>query len=257
MKTTRTWIIIVSMLVFLGDNASAYCILGSGCPQSGTGWPGDTATFHSNGFSGSNSTFDSAFVEALNSWNNLSDFSYSSISDSVDPCGGPDSTRGWKFDSTNCGISFGGAVLAVTTSWASFFSPSLDNIIDADITFNTAFTWDVHNGSGSNIDFRRVAVHELGHALGLGHDETFPAIMSASIASVETPQADDINGLIALYGGTVTSVIWVDFSYAGAEFGTESQPYNTLAEAINAVSSGGTVKIKASTTSKTIEHDKN
>ncbi|MHC4269920.1 MAG: matrixin family metalloprotease [Planctomycetota bacterium] len=67
--------------------------------------------------------------------------------------------------------------------------------------FNTAFTWDVHNGSGPNIDFKRVATHELGHALGLDHDNTFPALMNTTYSqNIETPQTDDINGLRAIYG---------------------------------------------------------
>ncbi len=52
-------------------------------------------------------------------------------------------------------------------------------------------------------------------------------------------------------------IVHVDFTYTGTELGTESQPYNTLAEAINAVSSGGTVIIKAGTTSETLTIDKN
>lgn len=40
---------------------------------------------------------------------------------------------------------------------------------------------------------------------------------------------------------------WVDFAYTGAETGSQSQPFNTLNEAINAVASGGTINIKGNT----------
>ena len=44
------------------------------------------------------------------------------------------------------------------------------------------------------------------------------------------------------------SSTWVDFAYAGAvERGTTDQPFNTLAEGVAAVTSGGTVKIKGDT----------
>lgn len=134
MRTIRVWIVVISMLVFLDGKASAYCIQGSGCPQSGTGWPGDTATFQSNGFSGSNSTFDSAFADALDSWNNLSNFSFSSINAAADPCGAPNSTHGWSFNSNICGTSFGSTTLAVAITWRS---GSTNEIIDADIILMT------------------------------------------------------------------------------------------------------------------------
>lgn len=41
--------------------------------------------------------------------------------------------------------------------------------------------------------------------------------------------------------------VWVDFAYAGLEFGTESQPVNMLGEGVILVPSGGTVKIKGDT----------
>lgn len=46
-------------------------------------------------------------------------------------------------------------------------------------------------------------------------------------------------------------VKWVDFSYTGTESGTKTQPYNTLAEAIERVSVGGEVIINGGSTSET------
>ena len=47
------------------------------------------------------------------------------------------------------------------------------------------------------------------------------------------------------------SIVWVDFNYTGTESGTQSQPYNTLTEAINAVTVGGEIIIKSGVTSET------
>jgi M6 family metalloprotease-like protein len=45
---------------------------------------------------------------------------------------------------------------------------------------------------------------------------------------------------------------WVDFSYTGPMNGTFSSPYNTLTQASNAGSRGGTINIKAGSTSETV-----
>jgi len=50
--------------------------------------------------------------------------------------------------------------------------------------------------------------------------------------------------------------VWVDFNYSGTDLGTESQPYNTLAEAVNAVAEGGEVIIKGGITNEILTIDK-
>ena len=51
----------------------------------------------------------------------------------------------------------------------------------------------------------------------------------------------------------VPTLVWVDFDYSGAEKGTESYPYNTLAEGVDGVQAGGTVRIKAGDTAETLQ----
>jgi len=49
------------------------------------------------------------------------------------------------------------------------------------------------------------------------------------------------------------SLIWVDFDYSGTEVGTESAPFNTLGEGVNAVIPGGTIRIKAGVTGEVLD----
>jgi hypothetical protein len=63
------------------------------------------------------------------------------------------------------------------------------------------------------------------------------------------------DGRELIFEWITASDTWADFQYIGAELGTFAQPFNTLGEAANAASHGGTVKFKtggASTETLTI-----
>ena len=187
------WLIVLLLAVAFVGVSYAYV-------QWGPLWPSSTTTFY---VKYDNGTYDTAFIEAMNKWNGLSNFSFASnTSTYVDPCNSvssPDYLNGYNFSSDDCGRGWGGSTLAVCWMWYSGSTR-----LDTDVVFNSNRSWGVHDGTTTSpYDFKRVAVHEVGHALGLGHETTNTAIMNPYYSTtIIGPQTDDINGLVALYGAT-------------------------------------------------------
>lgn len=96
---------------------------------------------------------------------------------------------------------FGANTLAITVS-----STQGNAYFEADVIFNTAYTWNSYRGNlTGQQDIQRVAIHELGHVLGLNHpDQANPvqsvaAIMNSTVSNIDIMQADDIAGARLLY----------------------------------------------------------
>lgn len=91
--------------------------------------------------------------------------------------------------------------LAVTTAWYIG-----NQRTEADIIFNTAWTWDSYRGivHSGGVDIQRVALHELGHVLGLDHPDeagqAVSAVMNSHVSNLDSLTADDITGAQSLYG---------------------------------------------------------
>jgi predicted Zn-dependent protease len=99
------------------------------------------------------------------------------------------------------GKAFGPDTLALTTWWYVN-----DRLVEADIGFNIGKKWDSYRGTtkpGATYDLRRVALHELGHVLGLGHPndhgQTVVAMMNGTIGNLDSLTVDDIAGIQELY----------------------------------------------------------
>lgn len=96
-------------------------------------------------------------------------------------------------------------ILGTERTYFSTTSPW--HITESDIFFNAAyFSWTTNPASvcgTSNVFLvQRVALHELGHMIGLKHSDVGTAIMAASTGCGDTRQIlqrDDINGLDYLY----------------------------------------------------------
>ncbi|NOZ38725.1 MAG: matrixin family metalloprotease [Planctomycetes bacterium] len=82
--------------------------------------------------------------------------------------------------------------------------PGNGGTIGGDIHFDTAELWsDDENDtlSDQDIDFFTVALHELGHSLGLGHSSVAGSVMVANYTGGRrTLGPDDIAGIQAIYG---------------------------------------------------------
>jgi hypothetical protein len=186
-------------------------------------WRDGTATFHvaMPGTAPNGLAWKDAFVAAMTKWN-ATPFRFVVDDSYVDPCAGyTRHASGTGFPAGNgnarnsidfradlCGNTFGDDVLATTLNLSEGGSLGFDHIVESDIVFNTEFDWSIYNGPRrSRVDFGRVALHELGHTLGLGHELTEAAIMAPKLGDLDGLAADDIAGANRLYGAPTTCPI--------------------------------------------------
>jgi len=143
------------------------------------------------------------FQQALDVWAAISGFTNAGLVNDI----------GLPFhNSAAFGIKAGdiriGAISFETNQLAHAYAPG-DNddyygSINGDIHFNVDKNW-VDNlfedGTTETFDFFTVALHEIGHALGLGHSNNGAAVMASGYTGAKrTLQPDDIAGIQALYG---------------------------------------------------------
>lgn len=213
-KRLRTILILIMFAIALGgafSTAQAYV-------TEGASWAsGTTVTFQLGlGNAGrtlidGNTSWNTAASPALDMWDQrVQRAHFVGVVNPSAPVSSGDGVNSIVFSSTVFGQSFGSGTLAVT-----YYRYSGSRMSEADVLFNTAQSWDSYRGSlrfGSGGwaigEIRRVLLHELGHAIGLGHPDQsgqqVTAVMNSIMSSQEVLSNDDIAGGQSLYGAPST-----------------------------------------------------
>ena len=176
-------------------------------------WPDGDIVMHlqlgplSRALSDGSPSWNAAAKSALEAWNpHMERAKFTTVMDSAAPIGSGNGVSNVIFSDSIFGRAFGDTVLAVNQ-----IIRIGSRRIEADTLFNIKYTWDSYRGPlrpGTNTaEFTRVAIHEFGHALGLGHPDqdgqSVAAIMNSTAGNVDGLLADDINGARFIYADRV------------------------------------------------------
>lgn len=153
--------------------------------------------------------FNTTAEEAAKTWNaSIGSVQFTVTAADPAPAGDFNGANELVFADKVFGQDFGEGVLAVTSTYSYG-----NRRYEADIVFNQnpAYNWNSYRGNlriGNVVDLRRVALHELGHLLGLEHPDdagqTVQAIMNRTIGNRFELSGDDLLGAHVLYGFPAT-----------------------------------------------------
>ena len=105
----------------------------------------------------------------------------------------------------------------------AFFPPPCGGVFAGTMHFDEGEQW---TEDTSGIHLAGVAIHEIGHLLGLSHSDDPDAIMFPSFrSSVLTLRADDIAGIQELYGARVGQEITLQGNVGGRLSGTGDEAH--------------------------------
>ncbi len=144
---------------------------------------------------GSESTWITAFQDAFAQWENIANVNFTQVSDN----GAAFGSGAYQQGSPNFGdVRIGGLALPANELAFTVLPPAANgNSTAGDIFFNTNLNWN----STTGYDLETVALHEIGHVMGLGESTVTNAAMYPYYGGTQQWLAsDDINGAQAIWG---------------------------------------------------------
>lgn len=180
----------------------------------GTNTGGDISTMFQtwNARFGSTAAWQNQILKSAQVWAQQTNLNFTVVSDNGTYWGG------YQQGDPNYGdIRFSGSDWGNSTLAGAVQPPPINNYdIAGDIDFNVGQAFNI----GSTFDLATVAMHEVGHALGLGHSSTAAAVMFGLYNGTKTAlNSDDINGIRAIYGGARSKDSY-DNAASNGTFGT-------------------------------------
>lgn len=142
----------------------------------------------------SEAAFQALIRAAFEAWEDIANIDFVEVADSANS----DIRLGWDFiDGMNGTVG--------EAAYSYFISPTgFDTFDFAEIRFDTSEIWSTDpNYVGSAVNFFAVALHEIGHALGLDHSTNPDTIMYFQTNATVDLTSFDIAGAQAIYGAAI------------------------------------------------------
>jgi hypothetical protein len=135
------------------------------------------------------------FHRAAAAWQAVAGINLAPVADSGDPISVSGNQQG---DPRFGDIRITAVDLGAGSLGMAFYPPPYNGgTIAGDIVMNTAIAWNIN----STYDLRTVAIHEIGHSLGMDHSTITSAVMYSGYTGIkQTLVSDDIAGIQSIYG---------------------------------------------------------
>jgi hypothetical protein len=161
-------------------------------------------------------TWEGQILKAAQTWAQQTNINFAVVADNGAPTGSGSNQQG---DPGFGDIRIGGYNFGSSTLASTYMPPPVNNYsVAGDIALNTGQPFNI----GSTYDLYTVALHEIGHALGLGHSSVCLAVMYPTYSSTKYGlNSDDVAGIRAIYsGGSARSQDAYDAAASNGTFST-------------------------------------